>query len=319
MRRWLTTLTAAPAALTLLLAAGDVLHAQQPQAAIVPASITVGDVFRAAVRVELPPGTQLIGPDTLAVPTDVEAAGRRELRVDSAGGALTATLTYPLAAWRPGTYELPPVMVRIAGDGADRDVAVQLPSFPVLSVLPADTAGIEPREAKDVLGANRVWWPILLALLVALAIAVARDIWWRRRRVIEEVVEVPVAPARDIALAQLRELRAAGLLEKGHVKQYYERLTATLRQYAAAIRPRWGVDLTTSELGARLRGDLPVTDALELVRILGAADLVKFARARPPADIARTDLDAAERWVGHVGRRPEPEPDAAPAGTLEAA
>lgn len=318
MRVWLTTPTAVPAALALLLV-GGVLHGQQPQAAIVPASITVGDIFHAAIRVELLAGTQLIGPDTLAVPADVEAAGRRELSVDSTGGALTATFTYPLAAWRPGTYELPPVMVRIAGDGVERDVAVQLPSFTVRSVLPSDTAGIEPRAAKDVLGANRVWWPIMLALLVATAVAIALYMWWRRRRVVEEEVEVPVAPARDIALAQLRALRESGLLEKGAVKQYYETLTATLRQYAAAVRPRWGVDLTTSELGARLRGELPVTDALELVRILGAADLVKFARARPPADTARTDLDSAERWVNRVGRPPAPEPDSVAGATMEAA
>jgi hypothetical protein len=55
---------------------------------------------------------------------------------------------------------------------------------------------------------------------------------------------------------------------------------------------------------------MPVTDALELTRILGAADLVKFARAVPAAEQAARDLDAAAAWLERSA--PEPTPDAAP-------
>ena len=94
---------------------------------------------------------------------DVEQAGRYTVRVDSSGPSRVATIAYPLAAWRPGDYQLPPLPIRMIGAGTDTVLAVDLPSFEVSSVLPADTAGIEPKPAKDVLGANRLWWPILLA------------------------------------------------------------------------------------------------------------------------------------------------------------
>lgn len=277
--------------------------AQRAQAAVVPGTITVGDVFHAAIRVDLPEGARLIAPDSLALPRDVEPAGRREVRLDTAAAGRQATILFPLAAWRPGTYELPDVTLRVLRDGSQTELTVALPSFTVESVLPADTTGVEPRAAKDVLGGNRVWWPILLALLIALAVAVALYIWWRRRRAALQPAPVlaPSMPPRAAALARLEELRAAGLLERGELKSYYARLTETLRHYSAAVDPAWGVDLTTSELAARLRASLADEDAVALLRLLAGADLVKFARARPDTAAAAADLATARAWIERVG------------------
>src|SRR5690606_11567286 len=106
----------------------------------------------------------------------------REVRIDTAGGVRRATVLYPLAAWRPGSYELAAIPIRVVSAGRDTVMEVRLPAFEVSSVLPADTAGIEPKPAKDVLGANRLWWPILLALLIAALIATALYMWWKKRR-----------------------------------------------------------------------------------------------------------------------------------------
>ncbi|HEX6307840.1 MAG TPA: DUF4381 family protein [Longimicrobiales bacterium] len=282
----------------LLLALAPAAHAQRPQAAVVPESIRVGDVFHAAVRVSLPEGMRLAVPDSVPIVQEVEQAGAREVRIDSAGAARIATVLYPLAAWRPGSYQLPDLQLRVIGAGRDSVLTVSLPAFQVSSVLPADTAGIEPKPAKDVLGANRLWWPILLALLLAAIIATLLYIWWRRRRGAEEsVVFTPGVPPREAALAQLEALRREGLIERGELREFYDRLTGTLRHFAAALEPRWSVDLTTSELAGRMRSAVDITDTLELTRILGEADLVKFARAVTTRDNARRDLDAARSWV----------------------
>lgn len=280
------------------------LHAQRPQAAVVPQSITVGDVFHAAIRIELPAGSDIAAPDSLALPADLEQAGRREIRYDTAGGARRATVLYPLTAWRPGAYTLPPLTLQVVGDGRRTGEEVAFPAFDVASVLPADTAQLEPKGAKDVLGASRVWWPILLGLLAAALAAFALWWWWRRRRAVEEPVPLaPVVPPRQAALARLNALRSSGLLERGEMREYYGRLTEILRHYAAAVDPAWSVDLTTSELTGRMRAAQRHVEMLELVRILGAADLVKFARVSAPADAARGDLDAARAWVERTGPR----------------
>ena len=292
MRR--VTLLVLVVASTALLDAAS-LPAQQPQVAVVPAAITVGDIFHAAIRLDLAAGDELIAPDTLALPEDVEAAGRRELRVDSAGGARRVTVLYPLAAWRPGTYELPQIALQLRTAEGTRPLQVQLPGFTVSSVLPEDTAGIQMKGAKDVLGANRIWWPWLLLLLLVL-LAVLAYLWWRRRHRAEEpVVSALPVPAREVALERLAALRRSGLLERGELKPFYAELSETLRHYAATVAAEWSVDLTTTELAQHIRKrDVSL---LDLIRVLGTADLVKFARARPPSDAGLRDLAAAESWI----------------------
>jgi hypothetical protein len=288
----------------LLLAAAGGVHAQRPQAAVLPQAITVGDVFHVAIRIDLPAGVTIAAADSLQLPGDLEQAGRRSARVDSVAGVSRVTLLYPLTAWRPGSYTLPDVTIGIVADGARTDVVAEVPPFDVRSVLPADTAGIEPQPAKDVLGANRLWWPILLGLLLVALAAAALYYWWRRRVPAEAVtVLAPATPPRAVALAQLDELQRSDLLSRGELKLFYQRLTEALRHYVATLDAGFGSDLTTSELSVRMR-DAGGAEVLELIRILGAADLVKFAQARYPVDIAQQDLAAARGWVERVPAEP---------------
>jgi hypothetical protein len=106
---------------------------------------------------------------------------------------------------------------------------------------------------------------------------------------------VPVLP-RAAALASLEELRRSGLIERGEHKEYYARLTETLRRYAYSVNRDWSTDLTTGELApGLLRGGAP--GAEDLLRVLGGADLVKFARARLDSATAWRDLDTAVAWI----------------------
>ncbi|HEU5208754.1 MAG TPA: hypothetical protein VFU06_05015 [Longimicrobiales bacterium] len=276
-------------------------HAQRVSTAVVPQTITVGDVFHAAVRVELPAGAEAAFPDTLALPSeDIEAAARVRVQVDTTATGRTATALYALTAWRANEdVQLPDLAftVRAAGGGVST-VTASFPVFQLTSVLPADTAGIEPKPARDVWGASRLWWPILLALAALLLVALLAWYVWRRRRP-REIVQpaTPGIPPRQRALDRLAHARTAGFVERGELKPFYTELAAALREYLEAIEPLLGADLTTGELAmhARRRGAPPML--LELIRILGRADLVKFARARPSAAEAYGDLDAARRWV----------------------
>lgn len=274
--------------------------AQQPQTAVVPQTITVGDVFRAAVRVPLSPGDRLIPPDSIRPGADLEQAGGVEMVVDTVDGTPRATASWPLRAWRPGSYTLPTVRVTITGDGVDRTLTATLPAFEVRSVLPADTTGVEPKPAKDVLGESRVWWPWLLGLLILLLAAAALWWWRRRRKRAEDVDELPAILPREDALERLRALRDDALLAAGDYRAWYTRLSRILRRYAESAYPELGPDLTTGELAGRARRTVELTDALELVRILGSADLAKFARAVPAAGAPHSDLDAAIAWVERV-------------------
>lgn len=302
----------------LLLCAGRAA-AQEVRTAVAPGSITVGDVFRVAVRVDVPPGMRAVLPDSLPVSGDVENAGTRALHEERLpDGGIRYTALYPLAAWRPDTLALPPVAIRLIGGEGERRLDADLPVVVLGSVLPADTTGVEPRPPKDVLGPSRVWWLYAAAAGAALlALALAAILLWRRRRrrpVSIQVQPVPIPTAREAALAMLARARELGLLERGDFRTFYSLVSEAVRHYAAALDPRWSPDLTTSEILARLRAGAGAIQVEPVERVLSAADLAKFARGRPGAELALAHWEAARQWIGTVERaEQESAPQAAPA------
>lgn len=325
---------AALAGATLLLLSSDrAAAAQEVGAAVWPDTVTVGDVFHAAIRVQLAPGQQVELPDSLPVYGHLENAGAAERRSERlSGGRTRVTATYPLVAWRPGPAAIPAVPVRVRGPTGIRDLEATPGALAVRSVLPADTSGIQPRPAKDVIGPNWVVWPFLL-LLLGLGLLIGGLAYWRRRRrgppqPLQPVL--PFVPPREAALAALDRAREAGLLEAGEFKRFYSLLSEALRHYLAALEPEWGADLTTTELRGRMRqvaGPEHDDGVTELARILVAADLVKFARQGTDAAQALAQWHEARNWVGRFrwvpaegmsGRHAVPLPAGASEGVREA-
>lgn len=303
------------AALLVLLAAmaPTAVNAQGVRAAVTPDSISVGDVFHAAFRVDLPPGYRAEFPDTLALARDMEHAGRRHERVDTLDdGGLRLTVAYPLTAWRPGHVFLPAVNIRIIGpsEGDTRTLTAALPEVVIRSVLPGDTAGVDPQPPKDVLGANWLLWPFLLAMLGLIAAAGGLLFWYRRRRgdAPEPILVPPPVPPRERALAMLDRARSLGLVEAGEYKAFYTLVSEAVRGYMEAVDPRWSGDLTTSELVPRL-ASLEEEPRASLVAVLSAADLVKFARHRPTPEAAFLDWQRARDWVATYPPAPQAEPE----------
>jgi hypothetical protein len=326
--------------------------AQEARTAVLPDSVTVGDVFRAAVRIAVPTGGQVLFPDSLAsVPEDIETAARSEVDVDSSqAGVRTVTAMFPLTAWRPGRFELPPLQVMVYLPDGGREVEVTFPAITVYSVLPADTAGIEPEPAKDVVGPNRLLWPLVLGAL-GLAALLLLGIWLVRRRRPKPVPAHLLAP-REAALAELDRIRKLGLLEAGEWKPFYSAVTDVLRGYVDRLEPEWSPDLTTSELEHAMQqrvnggqthaaqqaspsstdgrtGVMQGAETIEpagstyprLIDVLARADLVKFANQVPAQTEALQVWQQSVAWVETFAWPPSPvvSADAADASAEEAA
>ncbi len=296
----------------LLAAAAAPLAAQRVGTAVAPDTLTVGDVFHAAVRVELPPGYRAAFPDSLDVRGDVENAARREVVEDTAGGRHVVTAIYPLTTWRPGAVGLPGVPVRIVGPDVDTTITAAFDSLRVASVLPPDTAGIQPKPAKGVVGGFGFPWLWLLLALLAVGLLAALAYWLMRRR-----RRAPAAPvltpltARQRALARLERLREERLFEREGAGALYTAAAGVLRRYLHELHPPFGAEYTTREIGALMRRSVGAGEAAELVRLLEAADLVKFARRAPTAAEAYAELDAMKAWVHAYPPAPLPETERA--------
>lgn len=287
--------------------------AQRPPAAPVPApvysvgvspdTVTVGDRFRVTVRAKAPPGTRVEFPARLDSLPAVHPVGPPRARSDSAGGDFAAT--YPMVAWLPGA--LPPLYAPLRvtypdGRVATARVPLRLPW--VRSVLPADTAKVEPRGPRDVIGPD---WDrrlmlvlVLLALLLLAPAAVFARRWLRKR--LARGPAPPVDP-RTRALASLDLARRMRLAEAGEWKRFYTLTSEALRGYLDALSPRWGAELTTEELARALHAaDVDAADARAVGALLAEADAVKFAGAASTPAAAERHWREAHEWVAGFDR-----------------
>jgi hypothetical protein len=269
---------------------------------VIPDRVTVGDRFRAIVRVTAPAGSRVEFP---ALPERSDAMEPTDSVETLVAGAGEHVAIYRLVAWRTGEHTTQPLPVRVVSpDGEGRVYLVRLPLPQVLSVLPADTAGLEPRGPKEPIEPVRPLWPWIAAGAVLLAVVALLAAWpWRRRRARRAPTPAPAVSAdpRGDALRALDEARAAGLVEVGEWKLFYSRVSGALRGYLATLSPEWGTDRTTAELVHRLRAAGIAAPVVEPLRtVLETADRVKFARFRPTAAEAEADWAAAREWVEGV-------------------
>jgi hypothetical protein len=270
-------------------------RAQSVQTGISRDTIRVGDPFRAVVRIALLPGSDVVLPDSLTPTDDIENGGRVRLRRDSTANGVIISAAYPLTAWRTGPLLLPEINATLKDAHGERPTTIKLPDINVLSVLPADTTNIQAKPTKDVLGGNRLWWPLLLALAIAIAIAIAIAYWWRKKKQ-RHVVELalPVVMPRDRALEEIERIRKLALVEQKDFKRHYTLISEVLRQYMATTESGWSTDLTTEELRAKTKDIAEVRPAIVVLR---QADMVKFAKSIPDTATAHADLDRARDWI----------------------
>jgi hypothetical protein len=280
--------------------------------AVVPDTIHVGDVITAAIRITVPAGATVTFPDSLTLPLDLENAGDRVLKADTTPNGIQLTATYRLAAWRPGAHMIDAVPVTV--NGAQMNAVFD--SVRIASVLPGDTTGIGMKPLKAVIGGVRVWWPWIVALLLLLALLL---LYWlsRRRDRVEVAPVVPARPARDVALERLDEARTSGVLERGDVKEFYSAVSDALRAYVAAVDPLLSADLTTSEVAGRIRARGVDPAGAELLTLMGASDLVKFARRTPRTSEAHDEWLRIRKWVADT--RWPPVDESADAGSAQEA
>ena len=159
------------------------------------------------------------------------------------------------------------------------------------AVLPKDA------DIADIVGpikARPRLWPWLLA---AALIGAAWYGWkrWKGRRLSPGSAPLPIKaiPPEEVATQAISALRASGLWEKDQAA-YYLRLTDILRAYLEARYGEPVTAMTSVEVERLVKARAQSLQIGGEVReLLGRADLVKFAKARPGAEEGPRDADLA--------------------------
>jgi hypothetical protein len=280
-----------------------------------PARATLGQPVALHIRVRLPHGMQLI--DASAHPLVPPPRGIRILRSDSltprGNGEFTSTAT--VAFYRIGPQPVPTLgLLYRTGPGAPPDTLVHLPvSVEIASMVPAGNP-----ELKDIKPLRPVGGPIWGPAGVLLALTGAALGWLVKRSRVRITAAIPTVVGAigpfEVALARLDQLAAAASASSNGIEPLYEGLAKVIRDClteSGAI-PHQG--LTTAELGQALPDVYAAAGRRgRCEALLGAADLVKFARWRPPHADAQHSLAAArtliQGWRTALAPIPEPERD----------
>jgi len=257
-------------------------------------TVTVGEVVRLVIRVHAPLGATIGFPTTVDSSAVVQPLEPPVVRngADSLN-AVDRLATYRLSAWDVGSQAIRLGDVTVQTDAGDRQVALNLPSLFVRSVLPADTTLRVPKPARPILAVPTPipWWWWALAALAAVLIGLLA--WWivRRRR----GVGLTGDPYRD-ANAEFERIERLRLIEAGEPGRHVALMTDVVRRYLAGRHEGVSLALTSGELQAVVRA-VPTVPHDALRDVFASVDPVKFANAPLQADRARAIGETAKAIV----------------------
>lgn len=264
--------------------------------------IKIGEQIKFTVTVEVDSTAQVIFPEgqTFSPLETVEAFATDTTRKKD---RITLQKIYALTQFDSGSYKLPTQRIEINGKGFFTD------SLKIdVATVPVDTLAQKMYDIKELMvveKSNSDLWKILLAILVVIALIGGLLYWFVfRKNPLTDEEKVALLPPYDRALLELKKLENSKYLIQDEYKQYYSELTDIVRSYLEEDAHVTALESTTDQLMNKLEmlkdaGELKLeNDTLnQFKRILQTADLVKFARSKPPTSVAENDRKSIEQIV----------------------
>jgi len=196
-------------------------------------------------------------------------------------GYVARSVVYTLTSFDDTLYYLPPLVVKIDGKPYEsKSLALKVIAMEV------DTAHIEqffgPKDVQD----NPFQWsewslPFWLSVLVLILIVIGSYLYVRMRDnkpIIATIRMVKRLLPHQKAMKEIEQIKADKMVTSENQKEYYTKLTETLRKY---IEERYGfnaMEMTSTEIIERLMRESDQTMLNELRQLFTTADLVKFAK-----------------------------------------
>ena len=218
--------------------------------------------------------TQMITPG-------VEVLKCEEQKQDIGDGFEARTMVYTLTSFDDTLYYLPPLTVKVDGKQyKSKSLALKVLTIDV------DTTKVDqffgPKDVQD----NPFFWsewslPFWLSVLMLVLLALCYYLYLRLRDnkpIITHIRIVKRLLPHQKAMQEIEQIKADKMVASENSKEYYTKLTDTLRKY---IEERYGfnaMEMTSSEIIERLTASQDQKALDELRELFMTADLVKFAK-----------------------------------------
>ena len=212
----------------------------------------------------------------------VEVLGAEELETkEQDNGFVTRQMVYTMTSFDDTLYYIPPMKVKIDGKPYEsKSLALKVLTIEV------DTTNVDqffgPKDVQD----NPFQWSdwslsFWLSVLMLVLLAAAYYLYLRLRDnkpIITHIRVVKRLLPHQKALQQIEQIKADKMVASENSKEYYTKLTDTIRKY---IEERYGfnaMEMTSSEIIDHLMATQDENALSELRHLFLTADLVKFAK-----------------------------------------
>ncbi len=247
--------------------------------------------------------TDITAQAKLSTGADNTPSGEIDLSPFADGDKTVLSQVYTVSAYDSGEYHAGPVKIYFANSNGELDSALSNDIIVTVNTLDVDTA--KPFKAiKAPLEVPYTWqefiYYIIAGLLLIIAIVVAILLWKKYKKKKPVVVERPKPkdPAHIWARRELKKLEEEKLWQKNETKLYYSRLTDILRYYLEFRYGWYAMESTTEEIEEEMGNYKLKEKAKEnLLAILRAADLVKFAKMIPLPDANMKAMENAYKFI----------------------
>ena len=272
--------------------------------------ILIGDQFNLELLIELEKGSLLESVDYSGVENangvEILERGPRDTIGEDNTTLILQRLV--LTSFDSGYHKIPPIPVQYQENSQSKTLMTNELAFNV-RVIPVSAETSELAPIKDIIEEPFNFQDLLPYLLILLGIVLIGAILYyfltKRKTKVSATPEV-IIPAHEIALKKLKDLQETKLWQRGLIKQFQTELTYIVREYLEKRYKIPALESTTEETLQMVRKLEDVDDHWinKLRDMFRVADLVKFAKAKPPADFHDQILIDAEHFVFETKEKP---------------
>ena len=241
------------------------------------AHVTLSATAKENAKVEFPQfkPTQYVTPG-------VEVLDCKELeKKEQDNGFVTRRVVYTMTSFDDTLYYLPPMEVKIDGKPyQSKSLALKVLTIEVDTLHAEQFFG--PKDVQN----NPFQWsdwslPFWLSVLMLVLLAVGYYLYLRLRDnkpIISHIRIVKRLLPHQKAMKEIEQIKADKMVTSENSKEYYTKLTDTLRKYIEERYCFSAMEMTSSEIIERLTSAQDQKALDELRQLFTTADLVKFAK-----------------------------------------
>lgn len=247
--------------------------------------------------------------DMLVPGVEVIEACKPDTQMLNEGKRMQISQKYIITSFDSALYYLPPMEVLVdTTHYKSKALALQVYSLDVDTLHVEKFAGINGIEELEFDWED--WHNTIFSILsmIVLCVLIFLAYWWLKKGnpVIPLMRRKPKLPPHQVAMQEIQRIKDERTWATEDSKEYYTQLTDTLRTY---IQERYGfraMDMTTSEIVARLEQENNPEAQAELAELFQTADLVKFAKYTTPINENDAHLLTAVQYINQTKQEVDP-------------